>query len=729
MLNSATSTSKSQSNDQQPQRSGFVPSFDKFRSLFATRRAPTPKAIASDVSIVDEDEGDDPPRFADMNTVETEDEVVIDPTLSEPEINVAGIPPPSPSPPPHEVVAPESPTKRKRHAERPDIYEVSVDDEEEVEVEVEEKKPRRRMARRTKAKAKSPAKKNNKQRLPVPSSEASAPAEPEIVPTTQGAVTAAEELQTTAGPEALQNSPGRGKGTKGQARKESPAAQNDMEDGATPSPEKIAPHTSAKPSAGDTEGVSSILLNPSPIKVARPVARDEPPATPESPESDDEFPDVANIGQKANQEPAEASMKNSSTPAAPVRPGNFSIDLEPLDLMIDLASHVGHTFNKDSEEWEALRKVNKIYTAPAKRLNRALNSINLRCARIGDFKAANDLDAIQDAHAEITELVHSIKDQKILILTERLGNPARGINYLDDVSTRSLLIDLYFNIFPKILRTLDLSAEVYNENGIFDTSSLQEFADLAETYYALATTAVNQPSSSQPKPSQIPPESKSISFQMVRPTRLVIPLMRDFLKIIKLELSSRRRTQKRSDLRTQERGRKKKQEERAQLERQRERARTSAQMRQQEKKRAEESRIELQQMRRRRKEIRRKQYEDFKRQLRDPVWGPMLRDELDRAEATAEAKEAETWIREEQRRRRAGKASAAESVELGDEDEDDPFEGDAFRVSVFGKNNQLKSASQPWSDEKMNVFLDFMRYNRGQHIPMRHQGYCVANNL
>jgi hypothetical protein len=350
--------------------------------------------------------------------------------------------------------------------------------------------------------------------------------------------------------------------------------------------------------------------------------------------------------------------------------------------MLETANHVGHTFHKDTREWEAVRKVNKLSTKPGKSMNRALESLKSLYDRLRGLKATKNLDGIQGTHFKITNLVHSIREETDQILTNGLGNPALGIDYFDDVSTRSLLIDLYFNILPKLLKCMILGAEVYDDNGTYETSSLKEFADLVEVHYLLANAAIDQPKSSQPRQSQIPPKAKSINFEVQRPTQRNITLIRDFRKTIKVELSTRAQAEKR----------------RLAVER--------------EKKRQEQERIQHQERGQRRNEIHKRQRADLARQLKDPIWGPVLRDEIARRQAAAEVTEA----LEELKNHRARRARVIEPQMLDEEDfEDDPFEDDPYeqRVSIFGKNNRQQNGAQPWSDKKMTAFVDFLRVHDG----------------
>jgi len=397
---------------------------------------------------------------------------------------------------------------------------------------------------------------------------------------------------------------------------------------------------------------------------------------------------LANIGQKQPlvQERPGNPEEEARTPAAPTQLESKLIDFDLLDLMLETANHVGHSFHKDTREWEAVRKLNKPFTVPGKRMNKSLESLKSLYDQLRDLIATKNLDGIQGTHIEITNLVHSIKEETDRILTNRLGNPALGINYFDDISTRSLLTDLYFNILPKLLKAMILGAEVYAENGTIETSSLEELADLVEVHYRLAKAAIDQPKSSQPRQSQIPPEAKSIGFELIRPTQRVIPLMEDFRTSIKVELSSRAQAEKRR------------------LARQRER------------KHREQERIQYQERRRRRNEIRKKQRADLARQLKDPIWGPILRDEIARRQTAAEATEA----LEELKKRRARRIRVVEPWMAGEEDVEDLFEDDPFeqRVSIFGKNNRQQNGAQPWSDKKMTVFVDFLRVHDGT-VPCR----------
>lgn len=656
--------------------------------FFRSSAVPSTTPVVADQSIAEH--GENPPRLGDLMVTKPAEEIKasVPPPVSGPAENIFDpiVPVGESTAIPHVTIAPSNPAKRKR-TERPDLYDVPEPNHEAgPDMEEQNGKPAKRPRRNTKAKTPLvAAKKSNGQRLQLPNrqtrnTQASASAEPEAEKAVQSPTKAMTDKNND-----NKRSPGR-------PRKPPPLEQehNGGDISPTLTDKGILP-SSESPVPGETEGISEILLNPSPIKVARPATEVQPSKSMTSQDSDDGLPDLPNIGQQLVE-----AQGRSGTPeekarelAAPKQPENKIIDSEVLKLMLETANHVGHKFNERENQWELVRKP-KLFSKQGKTIARLLEGLVSLYTELRDFKATKNLDAIRAAHVAITDSVHSLKKHTERVLTERLGNPARGIDFFDAVAEQTILIDLYFNIFPNLLMSMVLGADAYADNGNIHTSSLKEFEDLVEVYYRLATTAIEQPKRCQPRPESIPSKGKSLEFQIQRPTRLIIPLMRDFRKIIKAELSSRAQVEKAA--------------ERSRLAPERERIRQ------------EKEQTERREKRRRVKQIHRKQREDLARQLADPIWGDILRDEISRAEAAAEAKEAEKWALGELKKRRARRTQVIENQEVDEEDfEADPFQDDPFeqRVSIFGKNNNQRNGSQPWSDKKRTTFVDFLRLYSG----------------
>jgi len=264
---------------------------DNIRRLVWVSRVAPIKAAPDLNSVSNEDEEDDenenPPRLGDlMALAEQEDEVVNYPNLSIPaEDAVSALPQTStPTPLSRVTIPPGDLAKRKRPSERLGAYDVPVaDDETEEGVKVQGKKGTKRS--RHNLKAKQPivaAKKSNGQRLPLPSRRApeiqsSASAELEVAPARPPPTnTASNEDKVTASIEPVKAPSGKVK--RGRPRKAQPLGQDNHEEEAVPSlADNSAPQSSTNTVPGDTEGLSSILMNPSPVKVARPATRVERP--------------------------------------------------------------------------------------------------------------------------------------------------------------------------------------------------------------------------------------------------------------------------------------------------------------------------------------------------------------------------------------------------------------------------------------------------------------------
>lgn len=690
------------------------------RLIWVSRKAPVKAAPYASIEIEEDEDGDNSnngdnsPRLGDLVAPDDQDDEPLSyPTLPvQPEAAATSIPGASTRSPVSLVtVAPDNPAKRKRVSAQRDVYEMPVTDDE---AEGIVKGPTKKMAKRThlRSKAKEPKVSLKKSNDQPPSSSSrqtrSGKVSGEIALARQPLAKATlneDGIEVPSGgkpkrgrPRKPQPSqlpakatpnedrievPSGGKRKRGRPRKVQTSTQDDNEEEPVPLVAGISgPPMSAKVAAGGVEGISSILENPSPVKVSA------PPATTSSHASDDEgLPELANIGRERHQvqEPSEAVEEEISTPIAP-RVENSFLDFELLDRMLEMANRVGHTWKTDTNEWQLVTEGIKLYTNPGKKIYRALGNLKSLYEKLRGAIAMKNLDSIQGTSAEITNLALSIKEQKIQVLSERLGNPA-GIAYVDDVKkTRSLLTDLYFNILPELLECIKLAAQVYDENGIINTPHLREVADLIEVHYDLATAAVKQPKNSQPRKIQIAPKKKNVTFQIQRPTQLNIPLLRDLLQKSKGEINSRAAAEKAAE---------------------------SLRLAQEhEIKRQRQERIDSQERRRRRKEVHKQQREDLARQLEDPIWGPILRDQMARDRDAEAAKQALEDLKKARVRR-----SRVTEPQLPDEEsiQDDPFEDDQYeqRISVFPNNNRLQNESQPWSDERMNDFIEFMRTHDG----------------
>ena len=655
------------------------------RWVGVSRTAPVRAAPVSSIeNVEDEDDedasnnGDDPPRLGESMTLDDqEDRAVSYPTVSA-SVEEAGTSFPrasTPSPLSRVTFGPNNPAKRKRVSSKPDVYEVpSTDDEAEVTV----KGPIKKLAKRShpNSKAKEPIvafKKSNDQCLPTSSRQTRAAKAKEEI---------ALAIQPPENATLNEDTGSKIKRGRGRPRKERPLTRDNEEEPAAAVAEVSAHQFSANIIAGEVGSISGILLDPSPVKVSAPPATTDTPAS-----DDDELPDVANIGQVQHtvQKPSEAVEEEINTPRAP-RSENVFLDFELLNRILETAKHVGHRLQENTQDWEPVRTGVKLKTGPGKEIDQALQHLITHYKKLKGWITTKSLDDIQRTNVKITSLVHSIKEKKSRILSKSLGNPALGIEYLDADSTQPLLIDLYFNILPKLLKCIKLAALVYDENGNINTPHLIEFADLIEVHYRLATTAIGQPKSSQPRQSQLSLETKSASFQIKRPTQVTLSLMRDLRQKIRGELNSRAAAEKAVEsLKLAE---------------------------EHEKKLQRQEQIDNQERRRRRKEIYRKQREDIARQQEDPIWGPILMEQMARDQDAQEAKQA----LEKLKKPRVKKTRVTEP-RLRDEEntQDDSFEDDQCeqRVSDFPSHNLLRKESPQWSDEMMTTFLNYLRTHDG----------------
>jgi len=542
-------------------------------------------------------------------------------------------------------------TKRKRSEARPDLYEQFGSDPETNPKRMKSTEKKAELSRKTKSKAKPPivpAKKSNGERLPMPSQST----QPGIQKRGRGRPTKAKRF-TNGGNLHLQPS----------------------------STEAHIPTDFANALPGDTEDISDILENPSPIKVTRVSPHHKIPRNTESLEGDDGLPDLPDLGQRPVRSDTPADFSASTGPAFNIK----VIRPKLLASMLEKAKQVGYKLTRKSQELKLVKKPPKLYSTPAKQANRLLEVLNSSYIKLRDLKAAKNLVAIRAAYVAITDSIHALQAIKRNILSGRLGNPARGIDYDKEVPTRSLLTDLYFSILPKILESMVLGAEAYNDDGTIQRSSLEEFVSLIDIYCALAVAAIDQPKSHQPRADDIPPEEIDLEFRMQHPTKGIIPRMRELRENIKAELN------------TQAKKNPKLREAAAESERIREEQETTEEL----------------ERRRKTKEIRRRQREDLARQRAAPVWGQLMKDE----DARAEAKEVGSWAREQVEKARARKALLTQIRDVEDDVEADPFVDDPFeeqRVSIFGTNNNQQTRSRAWTNSEKTTFVDRLRAYNGK---------------
>ncbi|KAF4630482.1 hypothetical protein G7Y89_g7659 [Cudoniella acicularis] len=533
---------------------------------------------------------------------------------------------------PHHILNPPitytSPSKRKRPVPMPDIYDGPHSP---IPSEAEEDSSSRPNKRRRKVKAKAPLvapKTRDGQVLPVSTREL----KNSELRTTDATTPTAQNLAIEDGPSTI--FPKRGKGRPRKEKGFLPQSENN---------EEVAISSTPKSPNGinDIEGITEILMNPSPIKVRR---HDAPRQISRSVEDHPPTPLIDSAGNMSNvfegysseQDVSELSDEEQEDEGFATNPPNQLVDVKMLERQIEKA-HTGV---------EALEDVSRSITASRLR------------------------------HRPVQA------DQ-----TEETEN--------DEIPARTLLADLYFNIFPELLECIKLVVDVYGNDGFMDNYEVVELSKLVEVYYSLATVACHQPPRLQPKPKELLSLSKNASgkshsatFQISGPTREIIPAIRILREKLRVEVRTRARAERdaRELARAPERQERRKEEE--------------------EKREAER--------RRRVNQRHLEQHNALARQYADPVWGHIMQEKVADLEERAKL--------ERRKKRHAARAKAMQGDDMDEGDNDpfdlntdlDPFEDDdCERVSVFGKHNTRQKGSHPWSEEQKTMFINFMRVERG----------------
>lgn len=444
--------------------------------------------------------------------------------------------------------------------------------------------------------------------------------------------------------------------------------------------------------SGDAgEGVSEILLKPSPIKVLRqelqpaaPIAQRQksPKLTnrvtianglPELSDDEDElFVSDGNVEEMANDsDEMEVEEDQEVADRASNEPRRTPFDPKIIDRMWETAKHVGYKFDAIRKTWSWDGKAEKLWTGPGKRMIGQLETLISAYENLQKSRSSRDKRAFRGAHEEVEKAFNLLSKETKVVLTKRFGPDS------ENKKAEAMLTDLYFNIIPKCIHALKRAVTVYDIRGSMETPALQEILELVDLIHDLAGGAVSQSKEIQPRP------GTSRSYQISQPTRNNLPEIRNLQKRILAELRFRGREKERS---------------KAELSRP-----------ERERQLLEEQEADDAEMRRKRAERRRLQGESWwavKNNYFPGPWKRILQTDIANLEAARKGKG-----RQESVELGYPRLIRAESRRANSEESRQGVE----RVSVFPANNVKANNSMSFlSKEDTLIFIDCMRYEQGK---------------
>ncbi|KAL2069892.1 hypothetical protein VTL71DRAFT_14571 [Oculimacula yallundae] len=429
-------------------------------------------------------------------------------------------------------------------------------------------------------------------------------------------------------------------------------------------------------------GVSSILINPSPIKVSRQSDGQQartPPGTfattkNTQPSEIESSPEAVEDGDMLDDESEEETQDAEDL--------LFEADL--IDSMISIANRVGHSYHNDRQDW-TVKTSHKVCSINGKRMIRRLKATLEAYEALKKATETGATQSLEKAKHSIDESMQKLQTESDIILTQRLGVPSRGVNQFDVKKTIVMLKDLYFLIIPDFLKIMKVAADAYPPIRSMDHWALQQLLALTTMLKDLAETAAKQPKKSKPRA-----ESKGDTYNVSKPTSLILPGIRKIRKSLLRELARAKVVQKASQFKASQAERSKYMEDR-------------------ERRRDEE-------IRRQRRENRRLQREAYEALCSEPRWGRLVRYKNEASSGYSLSRDPNSVDLPEQY---DGSQTHDHDQEAEDEDDDDPFterpDDDEPRLSVFGKNNKNDSTrSRPLSEQEKVIFIKCMMHERGK---------------
>ncbi|KAK0103407.1 hypothetical protein ONS95_005432 [Cadophora gregata] len=432
----------------------------------------------------------------------------------------------------------------------------------------------------------------------------------------------------------------------------------------------------ARREESEDDGISAILLNPSPVKpVPLKIFRQEKTLALEAGGRDADI-DAENEESEIpeNGDPKEGELDDDSE--------ELLIEEGVFDKMIDIADRVGYHHNKESRSWTSMSSPN-VSSTNGKRFMRRAEVILQSYRTLQRSLRTGNLEAVEKTEEKVAELVEQLHGECHTILSKRLGNPTLGIDFLTEKTTTAMLQDIYFHINPSLVKILKTASDVYPPKRSMEQTPLRHLYLLITMLADLANTALIQPKDYQPIQ-----RSKSQTWNVSKPTSLLKPYIESIKKAVSKEFAGRELAQKA-------------------IENDRLRRKWTKRTEEQERRKDSENR-------RRRKEIRRKQREAYEQLVSQPYMSRLLN-------SKPEARNGHAPVQEPYSVDHVESNDGPQDIDY-DQDlpiEDDPFaeegeDDEGPRLSLFGTNNTNNSThSKPLSEEEKGTFVECMMLEHG----------------
>lgn len=461
--------------------------------------------------------------------------------------------------------------------------------------------------------------------------------------------------------------------------------------GVTKSPVQFLGAHSARDQDENTSGeVESLLMDYSPQKPPHmPIkSRDTIQNTPDEPE--DELD--SNSNPKAVFAPSTSYQPQRTRNSIPTPPLlDFTAIIRTLDEMLKSLEHVGQRLNKNTSQWKLIEKGKKVASVEGKRVERQLARLKVAYT---NYRASKNIgQPTNEARAQITLSINTITDECVKILNHRLQQPHLDIERINSQNLKPTLTDLYFILIPEFVKLIRLGIKVHVDNNSVETAVLNETIELLDLLRKLVETALNQPKELQPDPPQ------NASYHLRQPVRRILPDLRVLQTKLKVELKNRNRSIQLSEIRRE--------------------------IAEQQRTRLEEEERKRMERRRCKEEILRMQKEDLARTYADPIWGPVMWKEVEKAMAIEARRHLEAEAIKHMGSTFRTLASTtiegtpSNGVQKQDFDQDPFVDDEVERISVFGKHNTRKDlARKPWAPRDRELFVEIMSTERGiTHAP------------
>ncbi|RDL37178.1 uncharacterized protein BP5553_04611 [Venustampulla echinocandica] len=423
---------------------------------------------------------------------------------------------------------------------------------------------------------------------------------------------------------------------------------------------------------------------------------------------DDEKPDEDN-GLEPLSEDSEHEVENEGSPESSEEERGPSPLLLPnmmhpgfLGDMVKIAERVGHKYDREWNSYEPVLEGLNLRTSLGKKLDQKLKRLNIAYARLQDAKTSEDnrtIDAIDDKiYSRILDLTEVIEEA----LSALPENPRSRIRY---PMVTPLLVDLYFNILPMLLKCIKLGVEARDDDGRTSLLDLNEFDRLINLYWRLGDTAVNIPPQLQPTPGDCLDgiKSRSSTFQTKQPTREALVKARSLHRMLRRKILNSESMVKNADNPRLAMKRKEADEEELRWELSQKKLERRRLLEEVEHRLEEKARV-TREHRQLINKTHRLQREAIDRQLR-------------KRQLKTGVNSTRRWARPSNEARVASlpPSQYEGSNEYDVEDDSDPFADDySPRIHLFPNNNKKSNVPAEWSNKQKATFIECMRLEQGQ---------------